>query len=62
MLYAKNLPETMRKQLLMEIYRCRKQILSLTEAAYAAGTETQFAVDTARAKLNIFMHRHDIKE
>ena len=62
MLYAKNLPEAMRQKLVMEQYRRYKQILSLAEAAYAAGGETKEFVDIAQNNLKIFAKEHDIKE
>ena len=62
MLYAKNLPETMRQKIIMEIYQRYKQILSLKEAAFAAGAETKEFVDIAKSNLILFMKQHNIKE
>ena len=62
MLYAKNLPEAMRQKLVMEQYKRYKQILSLAEAAFAAGAEPKEFVDIAQNNLKIFVKKHNIKE
>lgn len=62
MLYAKDLPETMRKNLVREGYQRYKKIVSLKENAFAAGAETKAVVDLARLKLKSFMIQHNIKE
>ena len=62
MLYAKNLPEAMRQKLVMEQYKRYKQILSLAEAAFAAGGEPKEFVDIAQNNLKIFVKKHNIKE
>ena len=62
MLYAKNLPEAMRQKLVMEQYRRYKQILSLKEAAFAAGYETKEFVDIAKSNLKLFVKKYNIKE
>ena len=62
MLYAKNLPEAMRQKLVMEQYKRYKQILSLAEAAFAAGGEPKEFVDIAKSNLKLFVKKHNIKE
>ena len=62
MLYAQNLPEPMRKKLVMEQYRRYKQILSLIKAAFAAGGKTKESVDIAKSNLKRFMQKHNIKD
>ena len=62
MLYAQNLPEPMRKKLVMEQYRRYKQILSFTETAYSAGGVTKESVDIATSNLKRFMQKHNIKD
>lgn len=58
MLYAQNLPEQMRKKLVMEQGRRYKQILSITETAFSAGWETKESVDIAKSNLKRFMQKH----
>ena len=58
MLYAQNLPEPMRKKLVMEQGRRYKKILSITETAYSAGGVTKESVDIAKSNLKCFMQRH----
>ena len=62
MLYAKNLPEAMRQKLVMEQYKRYKQILSLAEAAFAAGGKPKEFVDIAKSNLKFFVKKHNIKE
>ena len=62
MLYAQNLPEPMRKKLVMEQYRRYKQILSLIKAAFAAGGKTKESVDIAKSNLKLFVKKYNIKE
>ena len=62
MLYAKNLPEAMRQKLVMEQYKRYKQILSLAEAAFAAGGKPKEFVDIAKSNLKLFVKKHNIKE
>ena len=62
MLYAKNLPEAMRQKLVMEQYKRYKQILSLAEAAFAAGEEPKEFVDIAKSNLKLFVKKYNIKE
>jgi len=62
MLYAKNLPEAMRQKLVMEQYKRYKQILSLAEAAFAAGAEPKEFVDIAKSNLKLFVKQYNIKE
>lgn len=62
MLYAKNLPEAMRQKLVMEQYKRYKQILSLEEAAFAAGGKPKEFVDIAKSNLKLFVKKHNIKE
>ena len=62
MLYAKNLPEAMRQKLVMEQYKRYKQILSLAEAAFAAGGEPKEFVDIAKSNLKLFVKKYNIKE
>ena len=58
MLYAENLPEPMRKKLVMEQCRRYKKILSFTETAFSAGWETKESVDIAKSNLKRFMQKH----
>ena len=62
MLYAENLPEPMRKKLVMEQCRRYKKILSFTETAFSAGWETKESVDIAKSNLKRFMQKHNIKD
>ena len=62
MLYAQNLPEPMRKKLVMEQYRRYKKILSLIKAAFSIGWETKESVDIAKINLKRFMQKHNIKD
>ena len=61
MLYAKKLPEKMRKHLIMEIYQRYKNILSLEKAAFAAGVGRKEWVDIAQSNLEGFIKEHGIK-
>ena len=58
MLYAQNLPEPMRKKLVMEQCRRYKKILSITETAFSAGGVTKGSVDIAKSNLKRFMQKH----
>ena len=58
MLYAENLPEPMRKKLVMEQGRRYKKILSLIETAFYAGGVTKESVDIAKSNLKRFMQKH----